>query len=133
MKTLLHIMNSSVTYGKSKSHELLTSFNRLGLSISYKETKQHRNNLAKLAILNSGPYGIPLPTHFSPTQSTLAAMDNFDHSDANSLAGISVSHDTAMTLFQIKPTLNIRKPLKQNQIGRELTACHYLVKVLSNF
>ena len=39
--------------------------------------------------MTSEPYGIPLRAHFSPTQFTLAVMDNFDHSDAISLAGIS--------------------------------------------
>ena len=71
--------------------------------MSYKETKQSRN-LAKLAIFNSEPYGTPLPTHFSPTQFKLAAMNNFNHSDASSLTGISVAQDIALTLFQIKPT-----------------------------
>ena len=39
-------------------------------------------------------------------------MDNFDHSDPNSLAEISAAHDTALKLFQIKPTSNIRELLK---------------------
>ena len=111
MKTPLHI-NSSAIYVKSKSRELLTCFNRLGLCMSYKETKQLKKHLAKLAIFNSESHGIPLPTHFSPTQFTLAAMDNFDHFDANSLVRISAAHDTETTLFQINPTTNIRKPLK---------------------
>ena len=49
-KTPLHIMNSKAIYQKCKSRELLTSFNLLGLCTSRKETKLHRNNLAKLAI-----------------------------------------------------------------------------------
>ena len=55
--------------------------------MSYVETKQHRNSLANLVVFNREPYGIPLPTHFSPRQFTLAAMDNFYPSDTNSLAG----------------------------------------------
>lgn len=82
---------------KKEKSELLTTFSRLELCMSYKETKQIKNNLAKLAILNSESYGIPLPTF------TLVAMDNFDHPDANSLARISAAHDTAMILFQINP------------------------------
>ena len=107
MKIPLPIMNSNATYGKSKNRELLTSYNRLGLYMSYKETKQHRNNLAKLAILNSEPYGISRPTHFSPTQFALAAMDNFDHCDANSLAGMSVAHDTAITSYDINGSISL--------------------------
>ena len=63
-KIPLHIMNSSAVYEKCKSRELLTSFNCLGLCTSYKETKLHRNNLAKLTISRSNDTGIPLPTHF---------------------------------------------------------------------
>ena len=57
-----------------------------------------------------------LPTHVSPRQFTLAPMHKFDHSDANSLSTIYTVHNTAMILFQIKPTSNIRKPLKAKSI-----------------
>lgn len=63
--------------------------------MSYKERKQHRNNSAKLAILNSESYRIPTTTHFSLTQFMLAAMDNFNHSDASQPAADS----TSMALF----------------------------------
>ena len=111
-KAPLHMMNSSAIYEKCKSRELLTSFNRLGLCSSYKETKLHRNNLAKLAISRSNDTGITLPTHFSKSQFTIAAMDNFDHSDFNSLTGTAGTHDTAMTLLQIKAESCCVKPLK---------------------
>ena len=39
-------------------------------------------------------------------------MDNFDHSDFNSLTGTVGSHDTTMALFQIKPETWCVKPLK---------------------
>ena len=97
-ETPLHIMNSSAIYKKCKSRELLTSFNRLGLCTSYKETKRHRNNLAKLAISSSNDIDIPLATHFSKSQFTIAAMDNFDHFDFNSITGTAGTHDTAMTV-----------------------------------
>ena len=107
----MHIINSSAIYKKSKSRELLTSFNHLGLCISYKETKLHRNNIAKLPISRSNDTGIPLPTRFSKSQFTIAAMDNFDHSNFNSLTGTVGTHYTVMTLFQIKPESCV-KPLK---------------------
>ena len=105
-------MNLSAIYEKCKSQELLTSSNRLGLCTSYKETKLHRNNLTKLAISRSSDTGIPLPTHFSKSHFIKAAIDNFDHSDFNSLTGTAGTHDTAMTLFQIKPESCCVKPLK---------------------
>ena len=83
MKTPLHIMNSNAKYEKSKSSELLTSFNRIGHCMSYRETKQQRNNFAKLDILNNEPYGIPLPTYFLQTQFKSAAMDDSDQCDVN--------------------------------------------------
>ena len=95
-------MNSSAIYEKCKSQKLLTSFNCLGLCTSYKEKKFHRNDLAKLAISRSNDTGIPIPTHFSKIQFTIAAMDNFDHSDFNSLTRTAGNHDTEMALFQIK-------------------------------
>ena len=84
-KTPLHTMNSSAINEICKSRELLTFFNPLGLCTSYKETKLQRNNLAKLAISRSNDTGIPLPIHFSKSQLTIAAMDDFDQSDFNSL------------------------------------------------
>ena len=83
-KTPLHIMNVSAIYEKCKSRELITAFNRAGLCVSYKEIQKHRNNLAKLAILNSKSNGVPIPSHFVPNEFTLGALDNFDHSDKNS-------------------------------------------------
>ena len=105
-------MSSSAIYEKCKSRELLTSFNRLGLCPSYKETKLHRNSLAKLATSRSNDTGIPLQTYFSKSQFTIAAMDNFDHSDFNSFTGTASTHDTSMTLFQIKPESCCLTPLK---------------------
>ena len=72
-KTPLHIMNVSAIYEKCKSRELITAFNRAGLCVSYKEIQKHRNNLAKLAILNSKSNGIPIPTYFVPNGFTLGA------------------------------------------------------------
>ena len=109
-------MNSSAIYEKCRIRELLTSFNRLGLCTSCKETKLHRKNLAKLAISRNSDPGIPLPTHFSKSHFAIAAMDNFDHSDFNSLTGTAGTHDTAMTLFQIKPESCCVKPLKSKLI-----------------
>ena len=90
---------------------MLTSFNHLGLCLSYKETKLHRNNIAKLPISRSNDTGIPLPIYFSKSQFTIAAMDNFDHSNFSSLTGTVGTHYTVMTLFQIKPESCV-KPLK---------------------
>ena len=74
--------------------------------------KQHRQNLARLAIVQSNTSKVPLPTHFSPEEFTVVAFDNFNHADKNSLSGKYCSNDTAMTLFQSIPNEIPRKPKK---------------------
>ena len=89
MKTPLHVMNAHTIYEKCKSQELITSFNRTGICVSYKQLKNDRTDLAKYAVIASGNHGIPIPCHFSTKEFTLAAMDNFDHPDKTSLSGLS--------------------------------------------
>ena len=43
---------------------------------------------------------------------TVGAFDNFDHKDRTSLSGLSASHDTVSTLFQVKPSETSSKPNK---------------------
>ena len=90
-RTPLHVMNAAEIYERCKSRELITSFNRSGLCISYASMKKHRNDLAKLAIISSSESGLPLPSHFSPSVFTISAFDNFDHTDKNTLSGKSGS------------------------------------------
>ena len=113
-KTPLHIMNAVELYEKCKSRELITSFNKSGICISYGSMKKHRNDLAKLAIYQSLNFGVPLPSHFSPDMFTIAAFDNFDHSDKNTLSGKSSTHNTVMTLFEEIPLQRVSKPTKSN-------------------
>ena len=126
-------MNSSAIYEKCKIRELLTSFNRLGLCTSYKETKLHRRNLAKLAISRNNDPGIPLPTRFSKSQFAIAAMDNFDHSDFNSLTGTAGTHNTAMTLFQIKPESCCVKLLKSETNLKDIDSISLPCQQRENF
>ena len=106
------MMNAGKIYEKCKSREPITSFNRAVLCVSQREIKKHRNNLAKLAILNSKSNGVPIPSHFVQKEFTLGALDNFDHSDKNSLSGLLSCHDTDMTLCQTKPRENATKSSK---------------------
>ena len=43
---------------------------------------------------------------------TVGAFDNFDHKDRTSLSGLSASHNTVSTLFQVKPSETSSKPNK---------------------
>ena len=97
--TPFHLMNSVEIYEKCKSRELITSFNKSGLCVSYASMKKHRNNLAKRAVLQGKNTGVPLPSHFSTESFTLAAFDNFDHADRNTLSGTYSTHDPVLTLF----------------------------------
>ena len=76
--------------------------------------KRHRTDLAKYLIkqTNDTEITVPLPSHFSASSFTLSAFDNFDHNDNSSLSGKKSTHDTAITLFQVKPSTPVNKPLK---------------------
>ena len=100
-----HLMNSVEIYDKCKSRELITSFNKSGLCVSDASMKKHRNNLAKLAVLQGTNTGVPLPSHFSTGSFTLAVFDNFDHAGRNTLSGTYNTHDTVLTLFQENLTI----------------------------
>ena len=60
----------------------------------------------------SSEFGVPLPGHFSPNMFTIAAFDNSDHSDRNTLSGKSSTHDTVTTIFQEMPVEVTLKEIK---------------------
>ena len=107
-------MNACEVYQKCKSKELITLFNQSGLCISYHSMKRHRTDLAKYVIkqTNDTEITVPLESHFSASSFTLSAFDNFDHNDNSSLSGKKSTHDTTITLFQVKPSTPVNKPLK---------------------
>ena len=69
-----------------------------------------RSDIAKCTILKNKDDNVPLPNHFSASCFTIAAFDNFDNTDWNSLFGTKHAHDTAITIFQVKPQNPISKP-----------------------
>ena len=113
-KTPLQIMNAHGIYERCRSRELITAFNRQSVCISYNTMKKLRSDLAKYTIHKSSENEIPLPNHFDSNCFTIAAMDNFDNSDKNSLSGMMHAHDTALTLFQEKPKTLLSKPKKSS-------------------
>ena len=110
--TPLHILNVYAVYEHCRSRELITAFNRQGCSVSYKTMKTMRADIAKHTILKSQDHHVPLPSNFSKSSFTIAAFDNFDNTDRNSLSGTKHSHDTAITVFQEKSPNSINKPKK---------------------
>ena len=118
-RTPLDVINAVEIYKRCKSRERITYFNRSGLCISYARMKKYCNGLAKFSIANSSEFGLPIPSHFSPstfTIFTISAFDNFDHVDKNTFSGKSVSHDTVITLFQEIPTKKEMKP-KRSEVN----------------
>ena len=113
-RTPLHIMNAAEVYGKCKSLELATSFNKSGLYDCYKTMKRSRSDLAKYAVASGQrkERNVTLPSHFPPSSFNVAAFDNFDHPDKNILSGNAIVHDTAVTVFQEKPDKPLSKKLK---------------------
>ena len=55
---------------------------------------------------------VPLPCQFNTSSFTIAAFENFDNNDRNSLPGTKHAHNTAITIFQVKPQNPISKPKK---------------------
>ena len=98
-KTPLHVMNAYAIYEKCRSRELITAFDKQGTCISYKSIKTQRSNLAKFTVYENLSMDVPLPSFFETQNFTLAAMDNFDNADKNSLSGMKHAHDTVLTVF----------------------------------
>ena len=73
-----------------------------------------RSHIAKYTILKSKDDNLPLLSHYSASSFTIATFNNFDNTDRNSLSGTKHAHDTAITIFQVKPqnpTVNQRRAL----------------------
>ena len=67
-------------------------------------------------VLQSSECQVPLPSRLDKNCFTLAAMDNFDNADKNSLSiskNASSRFSTAITLFQVQPDKHIQKPPKR--------------------
>ena len=53
----------------------------------------------------------PLPSYCDTQYFTLTAMDNFDNANKSSLSRMKHAHDTALTVFQVKPKTWKSKPI----------------------
>ena len=80
---------------------------------------------------------LSLVCHFSPNMFTIAAFDNFDHSNRNTLSGKSSTHDTITTLFQEMPIEIVSKPNRSEVNLKEIKSlsklpCQELSHFVSN-
>ena len=113
-KTPLHMMTTHVIYDKCKSRELITVFNHIGVSVSYRQVQKAKNNLTQYTLMQCEKVLVPIPSHFSKNMFILAALENFDHQDRSPSSGMNSNHGTVLILFQIKPGNTPSKPLKSS-------------------
>ena len=99
-KTPLHTMLGQYIYGKTRSKELLTTLNRIGISNSYNEVKRLRNLMCAFTVQSSDANGVPIPSHFSDDGWAFGAFDNEDFEDNSSVSGTHSKHYTAQVLYQ---------------------------------
>ena len=104
-------MTAHAVYDKCKSRELITTFNHIGVCVSYRQVQKTKSDLAQYTLMQCEKILVPIPSHFSKDMFTIAAFDNFDHQDRSSPSGMNSSHDTVSTLFQVKPDHTPSKPL----------------------
>ena len=82
--TPLYLMAADNIYGKCKRWELITSLKRIGACISYNEIQRERKSLAHHSFKQGEYWGVPIPSHFVKENFTIAAFNNFDHTDRSS-------------------------------------------------
>ena len=101
-------------YDKCKSPELITSLNRIGVCISYNEIQRESKSLAHYTFKQGEDWGVPIPSHFVKENFTIAALENFDHTDRSSTSRMLSNHNTVIVLFQEKPEVLPSKPKKSD-------------------
>ena len=72
--TPLHTLNAHAIYEHCRNGELITAFTRQCCSVSYKTMRIMRSDIAKYTILKGKDDNAPLPSHFSASSFTLAAI-----------------------------------------------------------
>ena len=121
-KTPLHAMLAQHQYAKGRSHELLTSTNRIEVTTSYSDVRRSRRLLAAYAIQCASTNDTPIPSTFRKDAFTIAAIDNADFVDHLSLSGTESSHATVTVLFQEAHAVPNSKP-PVSSTGLSKTTC----------
>ena len=124
--TQTHYMDAHAVYERCKSRELVATFNKQCMCISYKLIKSQWSNLAKSTFLQSLPVAVPLPSHYDTKSFTTVALDIFGNADRNSLSERKQGHGAALIVFQVK--LSIMK-LKPTMSSKDISAIKNLEKL----
>ena len=98
-KTPLHVMIGQGTYRKTRSRELLTNINNVGVSISYCEARRLRNLLCNYTLHLQNPDETPIQSHLSKGWA-MGAFDNENFEDNTSISGCNTKNYTAKVLYQ---------------------------------
>lgn len=75
-------MNTRAIHEACKGKLLITSFNHLGLAMSYDEMRRYHNDMASY-IADTNTDSVALPSHYGPGMFTSSAIDNLDHESAS--------------------------------------------------
>ena len=110
-KTPLTTSYGQYHYGKSRSREILTLSNHMGISESYKEVRKSRQKLAAYAIAKSEENQVPIPSSFTCDSFTFGALDNADFVDKSSISGTKSDHITMQVIYQHVVSPQASKPL----------------------
>lgn len=117
-KTPLTTSFGQYQYGKSRSREILTVANRMGVSSSYNSIRRARQLLAAYAVAKSNENEVPVPSTFTVGAYVCGAMDNGDFGDRSSLSGTESDHVTMQVLFQEKVSAQDSKcPVSEMNLG----------------
>ena len=108
-RTPLHLMAAHNIYEKCKTRELE---DRIGVCISYNEIQRERKSLPHYTFKHGEDWGVPIPSHLVKENFTIAAFDNFHHTDRSSTSRILSNHDTVTVPFQEKPEVLPSMPKK---------------------
>ena len=106
------MMTADTIYDKCKSKELISTFNHIGVSVSYRQVQKAKSDLAQYTLMQCEKVLVTIPSHFSKDMFTIAALDNFDRQDRSSPTGMNSNPDTVSTLFLVKPDHTPSKPLR---------------------
>ena len=118
VKTPLHVVTGHAVYTKCRSRGLITSQNKIGASISYKEVRKYRSQLASYTVTKGKDGGTPIPSHFDTNlQNSFVsgAFDNMNMRDHSSVSGSHSTNHCALAQYQDAADKTIRKPAPQEK------------------
>ena len=104
----------------------------VGICVRYHEILKTIEDLARHTIAKSKNCHLPLRSHFTNENFTFTAFDNFDHQDESSASRKFSTHDTVITLFQVKPENLPSRPLKTGIIPYKALICMELHKKIED-